>query len=283
MIQKKMISYSLLALIAIVSLHANAKLSDAQFEPYISPAELAKLSESQRKGLEIAIHQDITNIGWKDSEASMDMTLRNRHGDESKRNLRMKALEVIGDGDKSLAIFDRPKDVKGTAFLTFSHTLEPDEQWLYLPALKRVKRINSRNKSGPFMSSEFSYEDIASFEVTKYDFNYLKDEVVNGEDCYVIEAIPRDKYSGYTKIITWVDKAHYRVQKADFYDRKRALLKTLTSSDYKVYLDKYWRPGKSEMQNHQTGKSTVMMFSDYKFDNGFTDKDFNKNSLKRAR
>ena len=86
----------------------------------------------------------------KDSQATLRMLLRNKHKEISKRSLRIKSLEVVGDGDKSLTIFDEPKDVKGTAFLSHTHSLKPDDQWLYLPSIKRVKRIASANKSGPF-------------------------------------------------------------------------------------------------------------------------------------
>ena len=122
------------------------------------------------RGLEIAVEADKRDTGFGDFTAEMVMELRNKQGDVSTRNIRLKTLEVKDDGDKSLSIFDQPADVKGTAFLTFSHAIEPDEQWLYLPALKRVKRINSKNKSGPFMGSEFSYEDIASQEIEKYTY-----------------------------------------------------------------------------------------------------------------
>ena len=97
----------------------------------------------------------------------MVMTLKNRAGKTSRRIIRIKTLESKGDGDKSLSLFDEPADVKGTSMLTYSHGLKPDDQWLYLPALKRVKRINSRNKSGPFMGSEFAFEDLGSQEVEK--------------------------------------------------------------------------------------------------------------------
>ena len=279
---KSALAIGLIALSSSISLDALA-VTPEQFNSYITPSALANLNESQRRGLEVAIEQDLIGQGWGDSQANMLMVLKNQHGDESRRELKMKALEVIGDGDKSLAIFDQPRDVKGTAFLTFSHIEGADDQWIYLPALKRVKRINSRNKSGPFMGSEFSYEDIASAEVAKYDFNFLKEEKINNQDCYVIESFPRDKNSGYTRIISWIDKEHYRAQKIEFYDRKKSLLKTLNTSDYQLFLDKYWRPTSSHMVNHQTGKSTTMSFSDYKFSNGFSESDFSKNSLKRAK
>lgn len=100
------------------------------------------------KGMEIANERKARDTGWGDSVATMSMILKNAQGESSTRQMRLKSLEVDGDGDKGLTIFDEPRDVKGTAFLNHSHTTEPDDQWLYLPALKRVKRISSRNKSG---------------------------------------------------------------------------------------------------------------------------------------
>ncbi len=238
---------------------------------------------AEEKGLAIAIEADKRDQGWGDQATVMKMILRNSQGAESTREVRGKALEVQGDGDKSISIFDTPRDIKGTAFLSFTHSLKADEQWLYLPALKRVKRISSSNKSGPFMGSEFSYEDISSTEVAKYKYKFIKDDKYKGRDVFVIEQYPQYKKSGYTKQISWIDKEMYQPLKIEFYDRKRSLLKTLTQHDYKQYLNKYWRPGRLEMKNHQTGKSTTLLWTSYKFKNGFSQRDFDRNSLKRAR
>ena len=124
----------------------------------------------EEKGLAIAIEADRRDEGFGDNIANLTMILRNRHGQQTSRVLRTRTLEQADDGDKSLIIFDNPGDVKGTAFLSFTHKEGPDDQWLYLPALKRVKRIASGNKSGPFMGSEFAYEDISSQEVEKYGY-----------------------------------------------------------------------------------------------------------------
>ncbi|KZX82189.1 hypothetical protein A3715_00065 [Oleiphilus sp. HI0009] len=237
----------------------------------------------QEKGLEIAIESDKRNQGWQDSTADMTMTLRNKQGEESIRSLRVKSLEVEDDGDKSMTIFDEPKDVRGTALLTFSHKTEADDQWLFLPALKRVKRIASRNKSGPFMGSEFAFEDLSSQEVEKYTYNYLNDEACGDLECFVVERTPTDKYSGYTKQIAWIDQTEYRVIKIEFYDRKKSLLKTLDFKGYQQYLGQYWRPEMMLMQNHQTGKSTDLTWSNYAFQTGLADGDFTKNNLKRAK
>lgn len=237
----------------------------------------------QEQGLAIAEERKTRDLGWGDSQSAVIMTLRNAQGEESVREMRMKSLEVMDDGDKGLTIFDQPRDVKGTAFLSFSHVDKADDQWLYLPALKRVKRISSRNKSGPFMGSEFSYEDLSSFELEKYQFQLLGEESLNGLDCYKIEQIPTDKYSGYTRQVVWLDKAEFRAQKIDFYDRKKSLLKTLTFDQYQQYLDQYWRPMAMTMVNHQTRKSTDLKTLSLEFKTGLKDSDFNKATLKRAR
>lgn len=248
----------------------------------ITPLELYA-ETPQEKGLIIAQEADRRDTGWKDQQAIMIMTLRDSQGNESKRNISSRTLEVIGDGDKSLIVFNTPKDIKGTAFLTFSHALEADEQWLYLPALKRVKRISSNSKSGPFMGSEFAYEDIASEEVAKYTYKYLRDEKIGERDTFVIERYPQYQNSGYTRQVMWVDKEMYQPLKTVFYDRKNSLLKTLVFSGHKQYLDKYWRPDTMEMTNHQKGKSTTLAWDGYQFSTGLSDRDFDKNSLKRAK
>ena len=237
----------------------------------------------EEKGLSIAIEADKRDTGWTDQIADMQMILKNKQGDTSTRIMRITTLEVQGDGDKSLLVFDNPRDVKGTAFLSHTHALVPDDQWLYLPALKRVKRISSSNKSGPFVGSEYAYEDLASQEVEKYKYKWLRDEPINGRDSFVIERYPQYEHSGYTRQIVWLDKEMYQPNKLEFYDRKNAMLKTLFFKDYAQYLDQYWRPGTMEMTNHQTGKSTTLTWQNYQFKKGLTDRDFDKNTLKRAR
>ena len=240
-------------------------------------------ASAEERGLAVAVEADRRDTGFGDFTASLVMILRNRHGEESKREIRTRTLEVENDGDKTLVIFDHPGDVAGTAFLSWSHTTGSDDQWIYLPALKRVKRIATNNKSGPFMGSEFAYEDISSQEVEEYTYRYLRDEVVDGVDTYVVEQYPVDENSGYSKLIVWRDKEHFRELKVEFYDRKGDLLKTLTYEGYSQYLDRYWRADRMHMLNHQTGKSTELLWDDYEFASGLKDRDFDRNGLKRAR
>lgn len=238
---------------------------------------------AEEKGLAIAREADRRDQGFIDSSSTLTMVLRNRNGDTSTRAMRAKILEVSDDGDKSIFVFDDPLDVKGTALLTYSHKSGADDQWLYLPALKRVKRISTKNRSGPFMGSEFAYEDMSSQEVEKFTYRYLRDEILDGREMYVLEQFPVDKKSGYTRQVVWMGKEHYRPFKVDYYDRKSTLLKTLTLSQYQQYLDKYWRALRMDMQNHQTGKSTTLEWGEFSFRNGYTDRDFTRNSLTRVR
>jgi outer membrane lipoprotein-sorting protein len=235
------------------------------------------------QGLAIAEEVDARDLGFENFTATMTMVLSNRQGQKSERELRVRTLEMTDDGDKSLVIFDSPRDVKGTAFLSYSHKTGNDDQWLYLPALKRVKRIASNNKSGPFMGSEFAYEDISSQEVEKYSYKYLHEETLDGMSCYVVERYPVDENSGYTRQIVWIDQEEFRVWKVVFHDRKDSLLKTLTYHGYQQYADQHWRPDRMFVENHQTGKSTDLIWRDYAFKTDLEEKDFEQNALKRVR
>ena len=250
--------------------------------PILLP-NLAAAESPEQRGHAIAVEAEKRDTGFGNYTVELEMILTNRAGDEAKRQILSRVLEVNGDGDKSLTLFNEPADLKGTAFLSFTHALKPDEQWLYLPALKRVKRIASGNKSGPFMGSEFAYEDLSSQEVEKYRYKYLRDETINGKPAFVVERYPNYEHSGYTRMVTWIDQAHYIPLKIEFYDRKNTLLKTLLFKQYKQHLGQYWRAQEMDMENHTNGKRTKLYFRDYAFRVGLTEKDFNRNTLKRAR
>ncbi|MEE9598274.1 MAG: outer membrane lipoprotein-sorting protein [Acidiferrobacterales bacterium] len=112
-------------------------------------------SDPIAKGAVVAREWDRRDRGFGDTKTVLAITLENRKGQITKRRMRINTLEVPdqNDGDQSLVVFDQPRDTKGTALLSYAHILDPDDQWLYLPALKRVKRISSGNKSGPFVGS----------------------------------------------------------------------------------------------------------------------------------
>ena len=245
---------------------------------------LEDLSPEER-GWAIAARSDRSDRGFADSVVDVRMILRNAAGKESTRTLTLRTLEVPDEnlGDRSLIVFRSPGDIDGTALLSHAKILEPDDQWLYLPALKRVKRISSVNKSGPFVGSEFAFEDFTALELEKYDYTYLRSEPCGDLVCDVVERIPRYEHSGYTRQVSRVDQEVFQVRKVEFYDRRGDLLKKLTLQDYRQYEGSFWRSHLFAMVNHQTGKETDLVYSDYRFKIGLQDSDFVRGALQRIR
>ncbi len=229
---------------------------------------------------EVAKRTDEVMSGYKDAVSQMQMVLINAGGQQRVRDMKMKVLERDG-GDKSLMEFLSPSDVKGTKFLSYEHADKDDDQWLYLPALKRVKRIASRNKSGSFMGSEFSYEDLTAFNIEKYDYEGDAEELMpDGKKIYKTVRVPNTKNSGYTKQIALVNAETFLTMQVDYYDRKHELLKTATFDDYNK-IDGVWRIGKITMTNHQNDKKTTLIWKDETIKNGLKEKDFHKRVLKK--
>ncbi len=242
-------------------------------------------SPEQRKGFEIAACSDRSDRGYGDNKVELTMVLRNAAGKETSRNLAITTLEVTDEsvGDKSLVVFNKPRDIEGTALLSHAKILDPDDQWLFLPALKRVKRISSANKSGPFVGSEFAFEDFTATELNKYDYEFIREEQCGDLKCDVVARYPRYKNSGYTRQLAWVDQTDHQLRKVEFYDRRNALLKTLILKDYRLYQGQFWRSHRLEMVNHQTNKSTDLIYGEYQFSVGLNQNDFVKGRLSRLR
>ena len=168
--------------------------------------------------------------------------------------------------------------------LSHAHKIDSDDQWLFLPALQRVKKIASRNKSGAFLGSEFSFEDLAVPELEKYTYRFIRDDNLDGVECYVVQRVAKDKYSGYAKEHYWLDQQEYRTLRVDYFDERDVQVKQLKLSGYELYLSDYWKPKRMLMQNLRSKKSTELVWHDYQFGVGLSaDRDFSVNSLRRAR
>ena len=243
------------------------------------------LAFADDRGFEIAARSDRTDLGFGGSDVELNMVLRNAAGQEATRSLRISTLEKPDEtvGDKSMVLFETPRDIEGTALLSHAKILDPDDQWLYLPALKRVKRISSSNKSGPFVGSEFAFEDFTAIELNKFDYEFVGTESCGDLQCDVVKRIPRYENSGYTKQMSWVDQDDFQLRKVEFYDRRGDLLKVLELSDYRQYENGIWRAHLLSMSNVQTNKQTDLVYEVYAFDSELADSDFVKGRLSRLR
>jgi len=228
---------------------------------------------------EIAKKAFLSISGYGGSEAVMTMILKNAKGVQNKR--RLKVLRKEGNnGDKSYIEFLYPNDIKGTKLLSYEVIGSDDKQWLYLPALKRIKRISSRNKSGSFVASEFSYEDISSVNYKNYTYeNEVKDITKNGKKYFQITRIPIDKHSGYSKQVIWVDRQKYLIRFGKYYDKHGKLLKKVSFKKYKK-VESIWRIFEIDIQNVQNNKSSKLILEKEKIHQRITQENVSKRALK---
>ena len=244
-------------------------------------------SDPKAKGREITAESIRRDADFGDTRSEMTMSLMSDGVEVSRRTLRMNVLESKGDdvGDKSVIFFETPKDVQGTVLLTHTKILTPDDQWIFIPAIARVKRIASANKSGPFLGSEFAYEDLTAQELGKYDYVWLRDEACPADaarQCHVVERKPLYENSGYKRQVSWIDTTDFLFRKIEFYNQDDHLLKTLTLAKYQRQ-DNHWRAHELLMVNHQTGRSTKLDVAAVKFRTGLTEADFTEQAMERLR
>lgn len=235
------------------------------------------------RGLRIATQSSQKGKGYVDSQVSGQMVLKSADGKTSERRFYTIGIEGKNSDGKSLLVFQWPGDVRNTGLLTHSSATQSDNQWLYLPSLRRVKRISSTGRSASFVGSEFAFEDMVDQSVSKYDFQWIESsECPGGGSCDVIDRTPTFS-SGYSKQRVWIDQDQLRVRKVMYFDRRGALLKTLSMSSFEFYDGKYWRAKRLDMLNHLTGKSSALIWSDFRFGIGISENNLSVNALKRLK
>ena len=217
--------------------------------------------------------------GYQSSISKTTMVLKNAQGDENIRKLEIKRLEGK-NGDMSLLVFLYPNDLKDTKLLNYEVIGGDDKQWLYLPALKRVKRISSRNKSGSFMASEFSYEDISSQNYKNYTYpedtkTITKDRV----EYFEILRVPKDKHSGYSKQIIYIDTKENLARFGEYFDKQDRLVKKIHFQNY-VLLYGVYRVHKIVIKNVQNQKESTLTWDSDTIKVGLSKKDFSKRVLR---
>ncbi len=239
----------------------------------LSAREIMKKNDQQRK--------------TKTEKLEMEMKLINKKGKTRVRRVtQIKKTDASGN-EKSVIRFLAPADVKGTGLLTIEHTDRDDDQWLFLPALRKVRRISSGDKSDRFVGTDFTYEDLKNEELENYDYKLLKDDVLENRDCYVIEAVPttpkKKKESGYSKREIWIDKKNFVNIQTKFYNKKGEFYKIFTAGDIQLIEGTTkWRAHQMVMENIKTIHKSILLFSNIVINKDIADKKFTKRYLKKG-
>jgi hypothetical protein len=230
----------------------------------------------------------VTKIKHLQNESTM--TLINDKGQQRVRQSRsVSLLQPNGIDSKLMIRFLRPGDIEGTGYLQVQHYDGEDDMWIYLPALKKVRRLVASNKKDSFVGSDFSYGDILLPVVDTYTHTLLRTEALDGEDCYVIESVPATeqikKDYGYAKKVSWIRKSNFMEKKVEYYDITGRLLKTQTVpevAEVDPSAHKWWAT-RREMVNHQTGHRTVITFEKLDAASAVADEFFTTRYLERER
>ncbi|MBI1820435.1 MAG: outer membrane lipoprotein-sorting protein [Nitrospirae bacterium] len=207
----------------------------------------------------------VTKIKAFTSDATM-ILINDKGQTRERKTTTVTKLQKNGIDSSLVVRFLSPADIKGTGFLQIEHSDGEDDLWIYLPALKKTRRLVANNKKDSFVGSDFSYGDILLPKVDLYKHKLLRSEAVDGQDAYVIESVPRDEMvkrdSGYSKKLTWVRKDNFLESRVEFYDTAGRLLKTEISRDHKLVEpeNQRWIAMHREMENHQTGHKTIFTF-----------------------
>ncbi len=223
-----------------------------------------------------------------DSVANSKFRLFNASGQERVRETKGSTKLIDGTSDnRRLVNFESPADVKGTKTLLIEHSKGDDDIWIYLPAMKKVRRLVSSNKKDSFVGTDFSYGDVIGHKVEDWNHKILREEKIDGRDTWVIESTPKSpevaENTGYSKRLSWVDKESRITLKGESFDTQGQAFKQFSAKNVQKVDEKNnkWQPMILEAKNLQTGTRTVLEFSDYKANVGVKDEIFTSRSLEK--
>jgi len=242
---------------------------------------LSLTAQTELSGTEI-MQKVADRADGDEMEGTLTMTLINSRGSERVREIRQ-YIKDFGTVEKKIMFFIKPADVKNTSFMNWSYADETksDDQWIYLPALKKVKRISSDSSGDYFMGSDFTYDDLGDRKVAEDIHTLLRTETIDGLECYVVESVSKDEDYMYSKTITWVVKDRWYGLKKEFYDEDEEYLKTLTLLNVEQ-IKGFWIITGTEMKNEQKHHTTRMEFKGVKVDAGISDSKFSERMMKRG-
>jgi uncharacterized protein len=221
-----------------------------------------------------------------DSRAAITMTLTSEGGTRRERStIGLSKLLPNGIDRQRVIRFLAPAEVKGTATLLVEHADGDDDIWIYLPALRKVRRLVANNKKDSFVGTDFSYGDIIGYRLDDWTYQLVGHELVDGTDAYVLEATPKTdavrETSGYGKRKVWIRTDDYVAVKATYWDGGGSLLKEFEGTDVRPIEPKTdkWQAFRLTMQNRQTGHRTELVFTKLEVGVGLRDEEFSERYL----
>ncbi len=246
---------------------------------YIEPAYA---QSAELTGQDIIVKVENRPDG-NDRTMTMNMTLINKQGKTRERTI-LSFSKDYGKDSKGLIYFKKPADVKGTGFLSweYDNPNKDDDRWLYLPALKKVRRISGSSKNDYFMGTDFTYDDLGDRSVDEDNHELLKEEDIDGNVCWVIESRPKNKDDMYSKVIKWIRQDALMPVKVEFYDKQSNLLKILTISDIRKQ-EGFWTAFRMEMDNIQDKHKTILEITEMHYNQGLKDNFFKVSTLESGK
>ena len=248
---------TLLVLVCAVSVGAAVALAKNTSGVPIPNVPKFNKSNPASYGKALAYYMDERDSGWRDFYSKARMTLKSAGGDTVRRKITYMILEQK-QGDRTMVRFHSPPDVRGVAALIHEHPGSTDDTWLYLPASRRTRRISGANRTASFQGTEFTYEDLARLTVQNYKWRFLAEVTDRGQPYYKLEARPNYRDTGYSKLIVYIHRNHWQIEKIEYFDKANKRLKTYTMTNWKDFHGRFRRAQKHEMVNHQTRKSTTI-------------------------
>lgn len=240
---------------------------------------------AEMTGREIMEKSETTN-SVEDELDMITMELIDKKGKVSKRKMYILTKTNDQGNDMSLIRFTKPKNINRTGFLTIENKDRDDDQWLYLPAQKKIKRISSKNQKNSFMRTDFAYEDMSKEKMHNNKYTLLGTKKIKGQECYGVLAMPTTKKdrktTGYSKREIWVSKKSWLPIQIKFYNKKGKLFKILQNNKIHDVGNGIFRARWVEMKNIKRNHKTIMIFDDIKINTGVSDSKFTLRELEKG-
>ena len=202
----------------------------------------------------------------EDTRARITMRLVSKDGGERVREMTMTRRNVKEGGEQRYFVFfHRPPDVRDLAFLVWKYPGRDDDRWLYVPALKLVRRIAASDKHTSFVGSDFSYEDVSGREPEDDTHTLVRDDKAGGRDAWVVESVPREPGSAdFSRKLSWIDRTTWLPLKEEYYDRRGDLARVFTAEELKE-VQGFWTVTKRMMKNVQSGHWSEAVLADVRY------------------